>query len=396
MSLFSGPSRRLAAERLEGDAPRIYDPRERLLLGGFDQLLRVASWPLGLRPPAEPSTGAPRSILAARLDRIGDLLTTLPALVSLREAAPDARITLAVGSWNEAVARRLPFVDDVCLVEAPWSAWGRKTTFADARRALARHRPDLVLDFQGDVRSLALLSTTRAPMRAGYAETGGGYLLTHRATWDERRSWYWQNDELVRSVFPEASSGGPPYNFVGAEDRERASTHLEPLARPRIGIHPSAGRRLKQWELPKFQALVRKVAGRGSVVVTGTEGDRALVEALVENTGGAARALIGLDLATFAAVVEGLDVFVTGDTGPMHLSHAVGTRNVAIFGPSDPVRYGPPEGLAERIVVRQPVYCSPCNMIRRPPRECASLEAPECISGIGVDAVASAVAAALS
>ena len=324
MSLFSGPSRRLAAERLEGDAPRIYDPRERLLLGAFDQVLRVASWPLGLRPKAKLPESAPRSILAARLDRIGDLLTTLPALASLREAAPDARITLAVGSWNEAVARRLPFVDDVCVVEAPWSAWGRKASFGEARRALSSHRPDLVLDFQGDVRSLALLSTTRAPMRAGYAETGGGYLLTHRAAWNERRSWYWQNDELVRTVFPEAPVGRAPYNFVADEDRERASIHLEPLARPRIGIHPSAGRRLKQWELPKFQALVQRMAGRGSVVVTGTEGDRALVEALVDGSGGAARSLIGLDLATFAAVVEGLDVFVTGDTGPMHLSHAVG------------------------------------------------------------------------
>ena len=389
MSLFSGPSRRLAAERLEGDAPRIYDPRERLLLGSFDQALRLASWPLGLRPPRTPPVDAPRSILAARLDRLGDLLTNLPALAALRRAAPEARITLAVGSWNEAVARRLPFVDDVCLVDAPWSAWGRKTSLGEARRALGRHRPDLVFDFQGDVRSLALLSTTHAPWRAGYAETGGAYLLTHAAEWNERRSWYWQNDELVRAVFPEAEPAGAPYNFVGDEDRARAAPHLEPLTRPRIGIHPSAGRRLKQWEPAKFRALLERLHGRGSVVVTGTEVDRPMIDSIASGT--SARSLVGLDLATFAAVVEGLDVFITGDTGPMHLAHAVGTPNVAIFGPSDPVRYGPPDGLAKRVVVRQPVYCSPCNMIRRPPKECQALEAPECISGIGVDRVAAAV-----
>jgi ADP-heptose:LPS heptosyltransferase len=101
--------------------------------------------------------------------------------------------------------------------------------------------------------------------------------------------------------------------------------------------------------------------------------------------------LLGLSLPTFAALIERLDVFVTGDTGPMHLSHAVGTPNVAIFGPSDPVRYGPNESLGLRRVVRSSVYCSPCNMIRRPPIECASVPTPECLSTVTLDQVLRAV-----
>ena len=101
--------------------------------------------------------------------------------------------------------------------------------------------------------------------------------------------------------------------------------------------------------------------------------------------------LLGADLRTFAALVERFDVFVTGDTGPMHVAHAVGTPNVAIFGPSDPVRYGPDDRFQGRIVVRQPVYCSPCNMIRRPPRECSKATAPDCIAGIAVGRVEEAV-----
>ncbi len=401
MSLFFAPSRKLAARRLESGGPRIYDPRERVALGAFDVLLRLLSPALGLRPERDLlDVRDAKRILALRLDRLGDFLTTLPALKALRDAAPDAHLELAVGSWNEPIARRLPFIDSVRIVDTPWAAWGKKVRFSDAREALRGHRektrPDLAIDFQGDVRVLLLMAYTRAKLRAGYGDTGGSYLLTHRGRWDEKKSWYWQNLELVRALFPDAESDLRPVNFVTPEDREQAKPLIGESSRPLIGIHPSAGRGLKQWEVEKFSALADRLSARARVIVTGASGDRALVETIVNQATSKPETLVGNELATFAAVVERFDVFVTGDTGPMHLSHAVGTRNVAIFGPSDPVRYGPPDNDAVgRRVVRQPVYCSPCNMIRRPPRECARATAPECIAGISVEQVLDAVTDAL-
>lgn len=408
MSLFFAPSRKLAAARLERGGPRIYDPRERIALGAFDVVLRLLSPALGLRPGH--STLDVRDvkwILALRLDRLGDFLTTLPALKALRDAAPDAYLELAVGSWNEPIARRLPFIDSVRIVDTPWAAWGKKVRFKDARQALGGlgglgglvgKTPDLAIDFQGDVRVLMLMASTRAKLRAGYGDTGGAYLLTHQGRWDEKKSWYWQNLELVRALFPDVEPEPGPVNFVTPEDRERAKPLVGESSRPLVGIHPSAGRALKQWEVEKFAALADKLSARARVIVTGASGDRALVETMVGKAISKPQTLLGSELATFAAVVERFDVFVTGDTGPMHLAHAVGTPNVAIFGPSDPVRYGPdgPDALRLRRVVREPVYCSPCNMIRRPPRECARATAPDCIAGISVEQVLDAVTQALS
>ena len=414
MSLYFAPSRKLAAARLERGGPRIYDPRERIAVGAFDVLLRLLSPALRLRPERDRlDVRDVKRILALRLDRLGDFLTTLPALKALRDAAPDAHLELAVGSWNEPIARRLPFIDSVRIVDTPWAAWGawgKKVRFRDAREALRGHRdlrektrPDLAIDFQGDVRVLLLMATTRAKLRAGYDDTGGSYLLTHRGRWDEKRSWYWQNLELVRALFPDAESDLRPVNFVTPGDREQAKPLIGESSRPLVGIHPSAGRALKQWETEKFAALADKLSARARVIVTGTSGDRALVETIVAKATSKPETLVGSELATFAAVVERFDVFITGDTGPMHLSHAVGTPNVAIFGPSDPVRYGPDEpdepdeqaALGRRRVVREPVYCSPCNMIRRPPRECARATAPDCIAGISVEQVLDAVTDAL-
>ncbi|HJS74888.1 MAG TPA: hypothetical protein VJ921_11420, partial [Vicinamibacteria bacterium] len=221
MSPFFAPSRKLAAHRLSHGGPRIYDPRERLLLASADVLLRGASRVAGLRPGRDlPGLGNVESVLAMRLDRLGDLLTTLPALELLRKALPSgARLELAVGSWNEPVARRLPFVDAVRVVDAPWSAWGAKASFGSARAALGRDAFDLALDFQGDVRVLLLMALSGAKLRAGYGDTGGDYLLTHRARWNERRTWYEQNVDLVGELFPEVVPAGPigPYNFLSDE-----------------------------------------------------------------------------------------------------------------------------------------------------------------------------------
>jgi ADP-heptose:LPS heptosyltransferase len=398
LNLFFAPSRKLAAHRIAHGGGRIYDPRERALLAGADALLRVVSRISGLRPKrARPDLPGVESVLALRLDRLGDLVTTLPALELLRKALPEARLELAVGSWNEPVARRLPFIDRVLVVDAPWSAWGKKASFGAARAALGRDPFDLAIDFQGDVRVLLLMALSGAKLRAGYGDTGGGYLLTHRARWDEKISWYEQNAGLVRSLFPGIAPSGPvrPYNFLTDEDRREAALLLGGSKRPLVGIHPSAGRALKEWEPSKFAALADRLSEAASVVLTGSEADRPLVERICEATTSRPAKLLGLDLATFAALIERLDVFVTGDTGPMHLSHAVGTPNVAIFGPSDPIRYGPDESLGLRRVVRSSVYCSPCNMIRKPPAECAGVPTPECLSTVSLDQVLRAVREAL-
>ncbi len=398
MNPFFAPSRKLAARRLAHGGPRIYDPRERLVLASADALLRGASRAFGLRPPNErPDLQSVESVLALRLDRLGDLVTTIPALELLRQALPKARIELAVGSWNEPVARRLPFIDRVRVVDVPWSAWGGKASFGGARRALGQGPFDLALDFQGDVRVLLLMALSGAKLRAGYGDTGGDYLLTHRAHWEEKKSWYEQNAGLVRALFPEIAPAGPirPFNFVTDEDRRAVAPLVEGLKRPMVGLHPSAGRALKEWEPEKFAELADHLSETATVVLTGSESDRPLVERIFEKTSSRPAELLGLPLLTFAAAIEAFDVFVTGDTGPMHLSHAVGTRNVAIFGPSDPVRYGPDESLGLRRVVRSSVFCSPCNMIRRPPAECLRAVTPECLTAVKVDPVLRAVREAL-
>ena len=77
----------------------------------------------------------------------------------------------------------------------------------------------------------------------------------------------------------------------------------------------------------------------------------------------------------------------------MHLAAAVGTPVVAVFGPSDPVRYAP-SGPSDR-VVRVDLPCSPCNRIRLPPSRCVG-HTPDCLVGVSVDRVLEAALSVLS
>ena len=99
-----------------------------------------------------------------------------------------------------------------------------------------------------------------------------------------------------------------------------------------------------------------------------------------------------LDLLELAALLQQLDLFITGDTGPMHLAATVGTPVVAVFGPSAPHRYAP-TGPADRIV-RVDLPCSPCNRIRQPPARCVG-HTPDCLVAVSSEAVITAALAVL-
>jgi ADP-heptose:LPS heptosyltransferase len=159
-------------------------------------------------------------------------------------------------------------------------------------------------------------------------------------------------------------------------------------SRPLVGVHASGGRLSKQWHLDRFAAVARRLATeRGAtIVLTGSPADRSMVDEVASALDGVPviRADGALDLPSLAALLEQLDVFITSDTGPMHLAATMRTPVVALFGPSDPKRYGPRAAI-ERII-RVDLPCSPCGQVRLPPVRCRG-HVPDCMDGISVDVV---------
>jgi ADP-heptose:LPS heptosyltransferase len=396
----------------------IYDRRERALVAAADALLSPVALSRAFRRRV---TTLPERILCFRLERIGDLLMTGQALAELRALAPaGATIDLVVGTWNREIAAAMPGIDRVETMDAAWlsregppsrlrrsgetgptSAPERTGEAGLSPLGLARHaarwrsrRYDLAINFEPDIRTNLALAATGAQRTAGFASGGGGPLLDVAIDYDPSAHTIDNARRLVHEVF----GGGPgaPVTWalrVPEGHRAVATGLLAPFAgAPRIGMHVSGGRAIKQWPETRF----REVAGHlvrdrsAAVVLTGTPADRAQID-IVRSVLPQDRVLDlseNVDLLTVAAVIEQLDLFVTGDTGPMHLANAVGTPIVAVFGPSDPRRYAP-RGVRDT-VVRIDLPCSPCNRIRLPPARCVG-HTPDCLTGVEVAQVLAAI-----
>lgn len=368
---------------------QLQNPRERALVRSADAALAPLAWFRRAAPPAI------QRILLLRLERIGDLLMTLDAVRDVREAWPDARIDLAVGSWNASLAPLIPGIGRVHVADVPWLSRGESAaswaSLIRAARAWKRERYDLVINFEPDIRSNFLAWLTGAPVRAGYASGGGGAFMTTTGRYDPAEHVSTNARRLVAAAAPATISdvASHPRLVVPESARQRAELMIgRTVGQPIVGIHVPGGRESKQWHFDRFAEVARTVAARTSakIVLTGGPADRPAVDRVAAQLPDVAlvNAAGALELPDLAALLASLDVLVTSDTGPMHMAAAVGTPVVALFGPSDPARYGP-RATHERIV-RAGIACSPCGMVRLPPERCRG-HVPDCMDGIATDTV---------
>jgi ADP-heptose:LPS heptosyltransferase len=391
-------------------ALQLSDWRERWAVRLADAgLAAVAPLVARRRPPA--GVGDRPSILLLRLERVGDLLMTLDAIDAVRAQRPNASIHLVVGRWNEPVARLIPGVDQVETLSAPWLARGAgaQSPAEIAARAWSwrARRYDLAVNFEGDIRSHALLGLSGAARRVGFPMAGDGPMLTHPVPFDPAIHTRSSSLRLVERAFDLAPgllekhrpADGAQRLLLPDDARERAASLLSgaPVGRPLVVVHGGGGREIKQWNLDRFADVATRLARtfRATIALSGNAEDRGVVETLKTHLG-AGVASVDLcgraDLVTLAAVLDRSRLLITGDTGPMHLAAALDVPLVAVFGPSDPRRWGPFSDRAR--VVRADLPCSPCNRIRRPPERCRG-HVPDCLAAISADGVYDAAAALL-
>jgi ADP-heptose:LPS heptosyltransferase len=305
-------------------------------------------------------------------------------------------IDLAVGSWNLPLARLIPGISDVLVADAPWLVRGDGRAswpaLLQAARTWRARRYDIVVNFEPDIRTNLLARISGAPVRVGYNSGGGGALLTNAAPYDPAAHVATNAAHAIAraSQQPVSAEETPRRRTlrVPADAIDRARQFLGPINGPIVGVHASGGRESKQWHLDRFAAVARRLGtDRGAtIVLTGTAADRPLVNEVASRLDGIRvhSAVDRFDLPGLAALLGELDLFITGDTGPMHLAAAMHTPVVALFGPSDPARYGPRAQL-ERIV-RVDLPCSPCGQVRLPPLRCRG-HVPDCMDGIAVEVV---------
>ena len=176
---------------------------------------------------------------------------------------------------------------------------------------------------------------------------------------------------------------GPLEMYLTRQESAAAQTWLssQGLAAqgPVVALCPGAALDYKRWPLANFARLAGELAKEGiGVVVVGSSGEKALLPEIQALCPGAKDAL-GLEIRLAAGVLQHCDLLVTNDTGPMHLAMAMGTRVLAIFGPSSPQAVGPRQAMHQ--VLQVPLCCQPCLTKKcRDPKCLAALTVPEVLA----------------
>lgn len=341
-------------------------------------------------------------ILFVHFGGIGDVVLAFPAVQSLRETFPDARITMLVESRARGVGAFNPAIDEVLVFDAK----GRPSLgdFVDLVGNLRDRRFDLAIASGRNPAMAALLWLSGARQRIGYAGGPLSWLLSTAVPLVTRQYAGHLYYSLVAPVV--SIPARLPQIAVAPEDRAWAVEFL--TARgvsdgDRLAVlHPGASRIAeirgihKTWEPVRWAQLAADLLAEGfKVVLAGGPDDEAIVGQIRSHLD---RGTAALDenvivaygqtrqLGQLAAVIERGSVLVAVDSAPMHIGIAVGTPTVGIFGPTDPEKLLP-SGTAHQAVHVTGLACRPCLWDRRK-TTCSELT---CLKSLSVDMVLQAV-----
>jgi len=313
-----------------------------------------------------PAEGIER-VLIRGTNWIGDVVMTLPALTAIRMTWPGARLFVLAKPWVADLYRRSSDVDEVILFEEPGCHAGLKGKQRLAAE-LRQHRFDCAILLQNAIEAAIIARLAGIPLRAGYNTDGRGFLLTHSVGRTSAILGVHQIDyylEMVRALgcLPAGLSVQlrPGVDDAGVSEKIFDESGIQ-AGHPLIGLAPGAAfGPAKKWFPARFAAVLdRLIDDTGAqAILFGSDGDRDSTSEVLRS---ARHPLIDIagrtTLAEAIALISRCNLFISNDTGLMHIAGALGIPTVAIFGSTNPKTTSP---MGESsIVIHKDVSCSPC------------------------------------
>jgi len=331
-----------------------------------------------------------RRLLCVRLDSIGDVLMTTPALRALRQSL-DCHVTLLTSAAGAAVAPLVPEIDESIVFNAPWmkATAGRPTNDAEMIAALAAREFDAAVIFtvysQNPLPAAYMCYLAGIPRRLAHCHENPYQLLTDWVSDPEPAAFI--RHEVRRQLDLVAAvgchTGDERLSFrVPAAARRHIRRHTRTWARPLVVVHPGASAASRRYPPEQYaRALDLLVAATGcEAVFTGEAGEHELVDGVRGSMHEPSRSLAGeLELAALGALIAEADLLVSNNTGPAHIAAAVGTPVVDLYALTNP-QHTPWQ--VEARVLNHDVPCRNCYKSVCPAghHDCLRKVAPETVA----------------
>ncbi len=318
-------------------------------------------------------------ILLIRLSSLGDIVLTTPAIRAIRTHYPNAYIAMLVAKQSADVLRQNPHLNEI--IQFNRSAKDKDTgEMVRIVRILRQRKFALSFDFQRKLRTELLMYLSGASERVGK-----GLLCTLRVPEQG-------NKHATEHYFDLLHAAGIPAEdhqlemFLSKTERADACYAFEEAGiseiQLKIGLFPGAGWKLREWMPERFAAIGDRLVTQydAQVIIYGGPKEGELVHKVKNLMHHPSIAFSGnLHIRQLAACIEKCDMFLTNDTGPMHIAAAVGTPTIALFGPGNHNRFQPIGD--SHTIIRHDVPCSPCKQFTNKCKDNI------CMKGITVDEV---------
>ncbi|OGC78391.1 MAG: lipopolysaccharide heptosyltransferase II [candidate division Zixibacteria bacterium RBG_16_40_9] len=312
-------------------------------------------------------------ILVVRFSSLGDLVLTSSPLKSLHQAHPQAQIFLLTKSKYQKLAECLPFVTQVISIDPEKSHKGLKGFFRLIKE-LKSYNFDVIVDLHSNWRSFLIRKFLAAPQKIKYDKRSlARFLMVH---WKVLKIKPQHTLELYNSALRKLGDGSrilPPQLILQPADLNWASDYLkERKVFPGdflVGLSPGAKWETKRWDKEKFvevgEILAEKVNAK--IIIFGDEKESELVNYIAQNLNGQNPVCaLDLKLNQLVALIDQCKLFISNDSGLMHIATARSVPTVTIFGPTHPKLGFTPFG-EKSIALTANVKCSPCSLHGKTP-----------------------------
>lgn len=300
---------------------------------------------------------------------IGDSILSLAAIKSLSKNFPRAEIWVAAKEWVKNIYTPYDFIKGVILLPETNDLKCLKNSI----QRLKDFHFDIGLLLTNSFASALLFYLAKIPQRWGYSRDGRRMLLTKAVPANPQDSCCHQLEYYLRLLSGLGLKTDPPSLLfsISQDETETARqllfSHGVDFGRPIVTLHPGASYGpAKRWPVEKFAALATlfQEKERANILLTGAPNEIDLVKSVSSLMNINPFNLAGkTNLRILAGIIHLSQLFVTNDSGPMHLANALRTPVVTIFGPTNPAITGPFQ--EPSAVIKKEVACWPCSY-----REC--------------------------
>ncbi len=317
---------------------------------------------------------------------IGDSVMAIPSLKAIKENMSESELWVCGIPWVIELYRNLPFIDGIIQVRKGLNFGILKENV----RKIKSSGFSKGFLFTNSFSTALEFFLSKIPERIGYSRDFRGFLLTKRIKWkkEKKHHVFYYLDILKEIGF---KLGNPKIElYLKEEERKWAKENLSKKGakeeRMNIGINPGAYYgEAKRWKTSGYGVLANLLKKKfdANIIIFGSKDETPIALEIKRFVGDSAIILTGeTTLRELMAYISQLDLFITNDSGPMHIANAFGIPIVAIFGPTSPEATSPFH--QPYIIVKKDVSCAPCKY-----RSCPIGHI--CMADISVEEVYSAV-----